>query len=149
MLGETSLTALLQSMQPVLADQVFVFCAVLPEQLGSLPLAPPLGAALPSAGSALSPIGLFFEAEAVTLILPQQQAQQQQLAYSYPCRLITLSVHSSLAAVGFLAAVTQALAAQGISVNPVSAYYHDHLFVPAAQADAAIACLHQLIAAAP
>jgi uncharacterized protein len=149
MLGETSLAALLHSMQPALSDQVFVFCAVSREQLGSLPLAPPLGAGQLPADAALSPIGLFFEAEAVTLIVPQQQAQQQQLAYSYPCRLITLRVHSSLAAVGFLAAITQALAAQGISVNPVSAYYHDHLFVDVAQADAAIACLHQLTAAAP
>lgn len=148
MLGETSLAALLRSMQPALSDQVFVFCAVSREQLGSLPLAPPLGAGQLPADTCLSPIGLFFEAEAVTLIVPQLQAQQLQLAYSYPCRLITLKVHSSLAAVGFLAAVTQALAAQGISVNPVSAYYHDHLFVDAAQAEAAIACLKKLSAAA-
>jgi hypothetical protein len=38
--------------------------------------------------------------------------------------------HSSLLAVGFLAAVTAALASEGISVNPVSAFHHDHLFVP-------------------
>jgi hypothetical protein len=39
-------------------------------------------------------------------------------------------VHSALTAVGFLAAITTRLAEAGISVNAVSAYYHDHLFVP-------------------
>jgi hypothetical protein len=62
--------------------------------------------------------------------------------------LITLTVHSSLSAVGLLATIAQALAAQNISVNVVSAYFHDHLFVPQAQAEAAIACLQQLAAQA-
>ena len=49
----------------------------------------------------------------------------------FPCRLITLEVHSALDAVGFLAAVTARLAAEGIGVNPVAGFHHDHLFVPA------------------
>ena len=44
--------------------------------------------------------------------------------------LITLTIHSDLNAVGFLAAITKKLAESNISVNAVSAYYHDHLFVP-------------------
>ncbi|WP_414640799.1 ACT domain-containing protein [Archangium sp.] len=55
--------------------------------------------------------------------------------------MLTLSVHSSLEAVGFLAAVTTRLAARGISVNPVSAYFHDHLFVPSARATESLALL--------
>jgi hypothetical protein len=46
--------------------------------------------------------------------------------------------------VGLLATIAQALAAQNISVNVVSAYFHDHLFVPEGQAEAAIACLQEL-----
>jgi hypothetical protein len=44
--------------------------------------------------------------------------------------MITLTIHSDLQAVGFLAPIMTRLAEAGISVNPVSAFYHDHLFVP-------------------
>ena len=60
------------------------------------------------------------------------------LAGTYPCKMISLSVHSSLTAVGFLAAITARLAERGISVNPVSGFYHDHLFVPEDRADEAM-----------
>ncbi len=66
------------------------------------------------------------------------------LAASFRCRMITLTVHSSLEAVGFLAAVTARLARAGMGVNPVSAFHHDHLFVPADRADEAMEILRQL-----
>ncbi len=44
--------------------------------------------------------------------------------------LITLEVHSALAAVGMIAAVARALASEGISTNVVVAFYHDYVFVP-------------------
>ena len=47
----------------------------------------------------------------------------------FPCRKVTLGVHSSLDAVGFMAAVTTWLAKINIGVNPVSGFYHDHLYV--------------------
>ena len=53
-------------------------------------------------------------------------------------------MHSSLEAVGFLARITTKLAAHGISVNAVSAFYHDHLFVPTARADEALTLLREL-----
>ncbi|TIW02257.1 MAG: ACT domain-containing protein, partial [Mesorhizobium sp.] len=55
-------------------------------------------------------------------------------------------VHSSLEAVGFLAAITTRLAAAGMGVNPVSAFYHDHMFVPAERAEEALAILRALAA---
>ena len=41
---------------------------------------------------------------------------------------------SSLDAVGFLAEITVKISQFGISVNPISAYYQDHLFVPSEKA---------------
>jgi uncharacterized protein len=43
---------------------------------------------------------------------------------------ISLSVHSSLEAVGLTAVLTARLAEAGISANVVAALHHDHIFVP-------------------
>ncbi|MGL6341627.1 MAG: ACT domain-containing protein, partial [Waterburya sp.] len=40
--------------------------------------------------------------------------------------------------------ITGKLAEHGISVNPISAYYHDHLFVPASRAQEAMELLQEL-----
>lgn len=125
--GETNLRALLAGMKPVLVDEVLVFATL----AGPVP-------------PGLEPVMVFREAEGATLILPEVEARRHGLASVYPCRMITLTIQSSLEAVGFLAAVTTALAAEGISVNPVSAFHHDHLFVPAERVDAAMAVLRHL-----
>ncbi|MBW4461314.1 MAG: ACT domain-containing protein [Nodosilinea sp. WJT8-NPBG4] len=127
--GETNLTKLLSSMRPILREGEYVFCTL--PALGSLDL---------------DPVGFFKEEEGLTLILARPQAEAASLPYSAIFAMITLSVHSSLEAVGLLAAIATRLASHGISVNPVSAFYHDHLFVPVAQAEAAIALLHELAA---
>ncbi|MGD1907266.1 MAG: ACT domain-containing protein [Leptolyngbyaceae cyanobacterium] len=129
MTGETNLTALLLHMTPHLHPEIFVFCTLPSQFLETLPLAPRC---------------TFQEAEGMTLLVTQAEAESQNWPYTYECRQITLKIHSSLEAVGFLAAITNALTAEGISVNPVSAYYHDHLFVPAGQAEQAIVCLQNL-----
>jgi hypothetical protein len=58
--------------------------------------------------------------------------------------MITLNVHSSLEAVGFMAAISTKLAENGIGVNPVSGYYHDHCFVPLGKANEAMKVLQDL-----
>lgn len=92
------------------------------------------------------PLATFMETEGLSLVLEHSAATRAGLAYIYPCRLITLTVHSSLDAIGFMARVTSALAGAGISVNPVSAYHHDHLLVPADRAAEAMAVLARLSA---
>jgi len=57
---------------------------------------------------------------------------------------ITLTINSALDAVGFLAAITTRLAAAGISVNAVSAFHHDHIFVPLTRAEEAMELLSSL-----
>jgi hypothetical protein len=129
--GETDLRRLLGSMRPTLAPQVFVFVTV------------PHGAC-----PAVEAQMVFRESEGLTLIVTEEAARKAGLAAIFPCRRVTLDIHSSLDAVGFMAAITTRLAASGIGVNPVSAYFHDHLFVPAGRAGEAVAILEQLAAQA-
>lgn len=90
---------------------------------------------------------LFREAEGTTLILPV--ADDEAPPADVPIfRRITLTVHSSLEAVGLTAAVADALTRAGISANIVAAYYHDHVFVPVADAEAALRALRRLSAEA-
>jgi hypothetical protein len=135
MTGETNLSMLLQSMQPTLYAGEYVFCT-----LNTSDARISNGTLL----NTLAAIGLFQEAEGLTVILPRQQADAASLPYTGVFRLITLAVHSSLEAVGFMAIITTLLAKHQISVNPISAYYHDHLFVPLAQAEQAIQLLQSL-----
>jgi hypothetical protein len=46
--------------------------------------------------------------------------------------------------VGLTAVVAGKLAVYDISVNMIAGYYHDHLFVPAAQAEQALELLNNL-----
>jgi hypothetical protein len=125
--GETNLDALLRTMEPVLHPEVYVFCTV------------PLGSSL-----SVAPVATFREVEGLTLIVSAAEAAQVGLVAVYPCRWITLNVHSSLEAVGFLARITGLLATHGVSVNPVSGYYHDHLFVPVERAEEVMHLLGEL-----
>lgn len=70
---------------------------------------------------------LFREGEGWTLIAPRSTVDALGLEAIFPCRKVTLGVHSSLDAVGFMAAVTTRLAEAGLGINPVSGFYHDHL----------------------
>ena len=114
MSGETDLDVLLKSMSAELIDGVYVF-ATLPAD------------AIPDG---LNPRMVFQEAEGTTLILLKRDAEAVAIAYEFPSRMITLNIHSSLEAVGFMARIATALAAEGMGVNPVAGFYHDHLFVP-------------------
>jgi catechol 2,3-dioxygenase-like lactoylglutathione lyase family enzyme len=114
MSGELDLSVLIASMQPVLHPDEYVFCTVTNEQENSL----------------LPCVMRFQEAEGTTVIIKKSEAERAKLSFIYPSKMITLNVHSSLDAIGFLAAIAKHLAAAGISMNAVSAFYHDHLFVP-------------------
>ncbi|HHZ07480.1 MAG TPA: ACT domain-containing protein [Rhizobiales bacterium] len=129
MAGETELGRLLAGMRPVLAPATYVFVTVA------------AGERLPDD---IDPVMTFRESEGLTLVVSEAKAAAARLRGAFPCRLITLQIHSSLDAVGFLAAVTAHLAARGIGVNPVAAFHHDHLFVPAGRADEALAALKTL-----
>jgi len=129
MTGEKELQKLLATMKPKLQAGEYVFATVSPGEFSQLDI---------------RPIGWFREAEGITLIVDRGVAEQTGLPCTFVLRMITLTVHSSLEAVGFLAVITRVLADAGISVNPVSAYYHDHLFVPVDKAQRAMQLLTTL-----
>jgi hypothetical protein len=126
---ETNLEKLIKTMQPVLQDGLFVFHASKKNFKELL---------------AFEPVQLFMETEGTAAILKKEIADENGLEYAFISRMITLNVYSSLEAVGFLAAITKELAHEGISVNAVSAYYHDHLFVPAEKAEQALKILESM-----
>lgn len=57
---------------------------------------------------------------------------------------LTLSVWSSLTSIGLTAAFSNALAAAGVPCNVLAGYHHDHVIVPADQADEALRVLRRL-----
>lgn len=119
---------LCREMTPSLAEEVFVYCTFQDFQLPR----------------ALGPICTFREAEGLTAIVDKSQAEAAGIPYTFPCRMITLAVHSSLDAVGFLACITHRLAQAGIACNAVAAFHHDHLFVPETRAAETLALLRGL-----
>jgi hypothetical protein len=127
--GETNLKRLLATMQPVLHASPYVFCSVGRARYAELPFAP---------------LGAFREPEGITIIVRQEQAEAQGLAFDARWACITLTVHSALSAVGFLAAIAGQLARVGIAVNVISACYHDHLFVPWDERERALGELAEL-----
>jgi len=127
--GERDLDALLSNMRPEILDGIFVFCALAP------------GTSIPAT---ISPMLTFREREGTTLVLLHEEAERAGLRHEFRSRLISLTVHSALDAVGFLAAITARLAEAGISVNAVSAFHHDHLLVLVDRADEAMAVLRDL-----
>ncbi|MGF1474705.1 MAG: ACT domain-containing protein [Geminicoccaceae bacterium] len=125
--GETDLSRLIRDLEPRLDPEIFVFVCIQDD--------PP-----PS----LKPFATVREREGLTLVITENEAAALALEGGFPCRRISLGVHSALDAVGLLARLTTALAAEGISVNAFSGTYHDHLLVPTGQAERALNILDNL-----
>ncbi len=125
--GEKSLDRLIRGMNPILRGGTYVFCEL------------PAGAEPPAAA-----VAMFHEEEGTTVVMERADAEAHRLDPLYSAAWITLTVHSDLEAVGFLAVITRALAAGSISCNVFSAARHDHLFVPAERAGRALEILRTL-----
>lgn len=125
---------MIASMTPVLQPGVFVFCSMLHNQ--------------DSAGAARLARGSFAEDEGLSLILSKDDADRLGLTYETEMKQITLMVFSSLTGVGLTGAVATELAREKIPANVVAATQHDHIFVPAKKAEAAMDLLRNLQARA-
>src|SRR6476660_7226158 len=60
----------------------------------------------------MSKLCTFVEAEGLTAIVPKAPAQMHGIAFEFESAMISLMVHSSLEAVGFLALISNRLAAK-------------------------------------
>ena len=128
--GESNLSILLASMAPVLNDGEYVFCAV--KNMAQI--------------NPAEIIFYFKEAEAITIVIKKTTADKYHLQYPFVAAWLTLTVHSSLQAVGLTAAFSTALGNAGISCNVVAAFYHDHIFVATGDAQKALDVLKKLAA---
>lgn len=124
-MGETNLEVLLKTMTPKLNEGEYVFGTV-----------QDINHYNPS-----DMLMIFREAEGWTVVLRKTMAEQLGIPFTYTARWLTLSVHSSLEAVGLTAAFSNALAKDHISCNVVAGYYHDHIFVAPEDAERAMAVL--------
>ena len=83
---------------------------------------------------------LFQEREGVTAIVPAKAKTPPENRWIW----LELTVFSDLHAVGFLAAISAALAKADVPCNAVAGFHHDHIFVPERKADIAMAALNAL-----
>lgn len=128
--GERDLEKLLNSIAPELLNGDYVFCTFPDAQYGDY--------------SELEPIAVISESEGLTMIIPKPKADERNIRYESVFKGITLTIHSSLDAIGLTAAFSNKLTEQGISANVIAGYYHDHIFVQSELAEKAIAALNEL-----
>jgi hypothetical protein len=114
-------------MKPVLNDGDYVFCTISDISLINLN----------------NVISIFKEPEGTTIIIKKELADSFDLTYSFIAAWITLTVHSSLEAVGLTAAFSTALSKKGISCNVIAAFFHDHIFVDKKDAEMAMETLDE------
>ena len=127
MTGEIDLKKLLANLSPLLDSREYVFCTFKDSDYGDY--------------AELKPIASILEEEGLTLVIARDSADKEGISYQGTFKRITLNIYSSLDAVGLTAAVSTLLAKHGISANMIAAYYHDHIFVNAADAERALAIL--------
>lgn len=129
MSGEMDLAVLLRSMEPILDAAPYGYGMM------------DVGAKVPDSVHAFAVIA---EAEGITVVATVAELLAAGIAHDGHWARISLTVHSSLAAVGLTAAIAAALGREGISANVVAGYYHDHVFVQWDRRAAAMAAVTAL-----
>ncbi len=123
--GETDLDLMLATLAVQRRPGVFVYIAV----------------EVPTPGLIAAAHAVVKEGRLTTIVLPVEAAARAGQATSERFAWLTLTVQSSLDAVGLTAAVSARLAAIDVPCNVLAGFHHDHLLVPVDRADDAIAAL--------
>jgi hypothetical protein len=89
-------------------------------------------------------LAVLTEDEGTTAVVSIAEAERRGWPVEFRAAWLTVSVHSSLDAVGLTAALASALAERGIAANVLAGYFHDHLLVPLDRADEAVERLESL-----
>lgn len=126
MAAVTDLQLMLRGMQPVLAQDPYGIVSV------------------PALPAGLTPFATVAEADGLTLVADIAALAAAGLVAESDWALISLTLHSDLAAVGLTAAIAGALADDGISANVIAGYFHDHVLVPWALRAEAMTALTRL-----
>ncbi len=120
--GETDLDAMLSTLAVQRRPGVFAYIAV----------------QVPTPGLIAAAHAVVKEGRLTTIVLPVDAAERAGQATDLRFAWLTLTVQSSLDAVGLTAVVSARLAAVGIPCNVLAGYHHDHLLVPTDRVDDAI-----------
>jgi hypothetical protein len=123
--GETDLDAMLATLAVEQRSGVFTYVSV-------SPVPPEL---LDEAHA------LVTEGATTTIVLPVESAERHGHRIDVRLAWLTLTVQSSLEAVGLTAHVSARLADEGIACNVLAGYHHDHLLVPVGRVDDAVRAL--------
>ena len=128
MRAETDLDKLIKGMTPKLNDGAYVFVTL--KDVSQI--------------DRNDTICEFKEEEGITVVIEKNKADLLKLDYEFVLSWITLTIHSSLEAVGLTAAISTALTNHNISCNVIAGYYHDHLFVSKQDSEKAVQVLIDL-----
>ena len=128
--GQTDLKKILESIDPYLVDDSFIFMTT--------------DQSLSSISNTLNPIASFKENEGLSIVITQATADKNAITYDSVFSCISLGVHSSLESYGLISTISRELTQNNISTNVFSGYYHDHIFVQSEKADKALEIISKI-----
>ena len=128
--GQTDLKKILESIDPYLVDESFIFMTT--------------DQSLSSISNTLNPIASFKENEGLSIVITQATADKNAITYDSVFSCISLGVHSSLESYGLISIISRELTQNNISTNVFSGYYHDHIFVQSGKADKALEIISKI-----